>query len=45
VYLLGVDSLRVIWPGITLMDGGFTSETPNNDTIQAFAWLKCALIY
>jgi hypothetical protein len=29
VYLLGVDSLKVVRLGIALTDGGFTGRTPN----------------
>jgi hypothetical protein len=37
VYLLGVNSLGVIQPRITLIDSGFASIAPNNSAIQAFA--------
>jgi hypothetical protein len=44
VYLLGVDSLRVVRLRIALMDDGFVGRAPNNNARQAFAWLECALI-
>ena len=43
MYLLGVDSLRVVQLRIALTDDGFVSRAPN-DAIQAFAQLERALI-